>query len=88
MSPIKKSDVKNHRSTHDRNGIHLYRPASQPDATGFSGEQAEPADSDASRTVEGAEHRPSASGQENRPAKAGSHSSGVVTITDSKSARP
>lgn len=36
MSLIKKSDVKNHLSSHHRKGIHLTRQTSQPDATGFS----------------------------------------------------
>ncbi len=39
MSLIKKSDVKNHLSPGFQRGIHLVSPASQPDATGFSGEQ-------------------------------------------------
>ena len=39
MSLIKKSDVKNHLSPLHQKGIHLYRPTSQPDATGFSGEE-------------------------------------------------
>ena len=36
MSLIKKSDVKNHLSARHHNRMHL-APASQPDATGFSG---------------------------------------------------
>ncbi len=36
MSLIKKSDVKNHLSSHHRKAIHLTRQTSQPDATGFS----------------------------------------------------
>lgn len=36
MSITKKSDVKNHLSARHRTEIHLYRPVSQPDATGFS----------------------------------------------------
>ena len=35
MSLIKKADVKNHLSTRHRTEIHLHRPESQPDATGF-----------------------------------------------------
>jgi hypothetical protein len=38
MSLTKKSDVTIHVSSHNRPRMHLYRPASQPDATGFSGE--------------------------------------------------
>lgn len=41
MSLLKKGDVKSHLSTHDRNGKSLYRPSNEPDATGFSGEEAE-----------------------------------------------
>lgn len=44
MSPLKKNDVKNHLSTHDRNGKSLYRPSNEPDATGFSGEESVQAD--------------------------------------------
>ncbi len=36
MSLIKKSDVKNHLSPRDLTKIHLCRPLSQPDATGYS----------------------------------------------------
>jgi hypothetical protein len=36
MSLIKKSDVKNHLSPRYRTKIHLCRPLSQPDATGYS----------------------------------------------------
>lgn len=41
MSLIKKSDVKNHLSPRHRRAIHFAVPASQPDATGFSGEQSD-----------------------------------------------
>ena len=44
MSLIKQSDVKNHLSARHRTRIHLAEPASQPDATGFSGEQPERTD--------------------------------------------
>lgn len=87
MSLIKKSDVKNHlvNRYRNRNGIHLQRPASQPDATGFSGEQSERADSNANVTVEEPPNGSSASGLENLPAKR--DSSGPVTTTNSKSAQ-
>lgn len=45
MSLVKKSDVKNHLSPHHRNRFHLAVPATQPDATGFSGEQSDGPDS-------------------------------------------
>ena len=41
MSLIKKSDVKNHLSAHHRTEIHLARPESQSDATGFAHEEHE-----------------------------------------------
>jgi hypothetical protein len=87
MSLIKKSDVKNHLSNRyrNRNGIHLQPPVSQPDATGFSGEQPERADSSANNTVEDPRNGLSASGQENLPVKP--DSSGLVTNTNSKSAQ-
>lgn len=39
MSPLNKSDVKNHLSTHDRNGRSLHAVPSVADATGFSSEE-------------------------------------------------
>jgi len=39
MTLIKKADVKNHLSARRRTGIHLHRPESQPDATGFAEEE-------------------------------------------------
>jgi len=39
MSLIKKADVKNHLSARHRTGIHLARPESQSDATGFPHEE-------------------------------------------------
>ena len=39
MSLIRKSDVKNHLSAHHRTEIHLVRPESQSDATGFAHEE-------------------------------------------------
>jgi len=41
MSNIRQSDVKNHLSPRFRTKIHLCEPASQPDATGFSGTEPE-----------------------------------------------
>ena len=45
MTLIKKADVKNYRSARRRAENHLHRQESQPDATGFSGEGSESADS-------------------------------------------
>jgi hypothetical protein len=44
MSFVKKSDVKNHLSAHNRHGIHLHRPGSQPVPTDFSDGKSEHAD--------------------------------------------
>jgi len=51
MALIKKIDVKNYLSARKRNGLRPYRPASQPDATGFSGEPSRRADSEASTST-------------------------------------
>ena len=53
MSFVKKSDVKDHLSARHRRGIHLTTPASQPDATGFSGEQSDRADQLIGNATEG-----------------------------------
>jgi hypothetical protein len=87
MSITNKSDVKNHVSPRNYNGIHLYRPATQPDATGFSGEHSGSGDSNTSSTVEDSLNNVSASRQEKPPATTGPESNGVATTTDSKSAR-
>ena len=39
MSLVKKSDVKNHLSSHHRTEIHLTRPESQSAPTGFAHEE-------------------------------------------------
>ncbi|MGB7546260.1 MAG: hypothetical protein WBM14_00795 [Terracidiphilus sp.] len=36
MSLLKKSDLKNHLSARQRNGLHPFRPVNKPGATGFS----------------------------------------------------
>lgn len=46
MSVTEQSEVKNHLSSRHRRGIHLAVPASQPDATGFSGEESGRPDSE------------------------------------------
>jgi hypothetical protein len=53
MTLIQKSDVKEDPSLPSCNGIHLLWPASHPDATGFSGDRSERADSNESNRVEG-----------------------------------
>ena len=89
MSLIKKSDVKNHLANRyrNRNGIHLYQPSSQPDATGFSGEHSGHADPHPVNTVEESRNGPSTSGPETIPAKTGPDASGIVTASDFKSAQ-
>ena len=87
MSLIKKSDVKNYLSSQKRNGIHLYRPVSQPDATGFSGDQSRHADSNESNVVKETVNRPSTSGLKTSPTKTQLDSSDLVTLIDSKSAQ-
>jgi hypothetical protein len=47
MSLIKKSDVKNHLSSRHHNHIHI-APVSQPDATGFSGTNQAPVETNES----------------------------------------
>lgn len=44
MSPLKKSDVKNHLSVRNRNGRRLHSTSSVADATGFSGAESERAE--------------------------------------------
>jgi hypothetical protein len=87
MSPIKKSDVKNHLSSRNRHGIHLHRPASQPDATGFSGEQSGRADPGTSDVVEKTPNLPSSGRLDTTPSPVQPDSSQLVTVTDSKSSR-
>ena len=54
MSFLKQSDVKNHLSRRTREQIHLIVPASQPDATGFSGVEPGQAEPTTGNPVEGA----------------------------------
>ena len=54
MSFSKQGDVKNHLSHRTRSQIHLIQPASQPDATGFSGVEPGNAQLSADNPVEGA----------------------------------
>jgi hypothetical protein len=54
MSFIKQGDVKNHLSHRTRSQIHLIQPASQPDATGFSGVESGLAEPTAGNPVKGA----------------------------------
>jgi hypothetical protein len=40
---IKKRDVESYFAERKRKGMHLFRPTSRPDATGFSGKETTPA---------------------------------------------
>jgi hypothetical protein len=80
MSLIKKIDVKNHFSSRKRNGIHLYRPVSQPDATGFSGVPSEQA-------VKEAVSQASVGDLETPSTKTRRDSSEVLKLVESKSAQ-
>jgi hypothetical protein len=87
VTVIKKIDVQNHRATHNRNGRHLYRPVSQPDATGFSGEQSGRAESRTGDVVREPLHQPFSAGLETPLTRTNPDSGRVATPTDSKSAR-
>jgi hypothetical protein len=87
MSVIKKSDVKNHLSIRNRNGIHLHRPASQPDATGFSGEESGRKDENLDHSVEESLKQPLSTGLETPPILIESGSGNIVTPVVSKSAQ-
>jgi len=52
MTLIKKRDVKEYFASRKRGGIHLIRPTSQPDATGFSGEDTSNADAKSEQPAE------------------------------------
>jgi hypothetical protein len=67
MSLIKKSDVKNHLSAHHRTEIHLARPESQSDATGFAHEEGDAEDPKVSDPVEKPVVTPSPSKPETAP---------------------
>jgi hypothetical protein len=81
MSLVWKSDVKNHLSPHHQKGIHLDRPLSQPDATGFSVE--EPACTDSN--LDGQLQQPSTSGPEAPPLVTSPDSSDTAAPTISRS---
>lgn len=86
MTFIKKSAVKTHLSTRNRNGIHLYRPASQPDATGYSGEPSVRAESNAIEVIEDNFSEPRSSGVEPPQNKAQTDSGQAETLAKSKRA--
>jgi hypothetical protein len=67
MSLIKRADVKNHLSTRHRTEIHLHRPESQPDATGFAEEETVGADPRVHNPVQGPLNLPTPAGPETAP---------------------
>ncbi len=67
MSLIKQSDVKNHLSAHHRTEIHLARPESQSDATGFTHEESASADPKETDSVENPLNTPTPGKPETAP---------------------
>jgi hypothetical protein len=84
MPLIKKRDVKNYFAARRHSGIHLHRPASQPDATGFSGEQSGRADSNPSDSLEKTPSQPSSTRLENPPTNSQSDTSHGVRLVQPK----
>lgn len=72
MSLVKKSDVKNHLSSHHKRAIHLNPPVSQPDATGFSEEESPRTDLDKEEQIQ-------------QPTSTGPEASSLVNSADSGS---
>ena len=87
MPLIKKRDVKNYFAARRHSGIHLHRPASQPDATGFSGEQTGRVDSNPSDSPEKALSHPSSTRLENPSTNSQSDANHGVTLVKPKSAQ-
>ena len=67
MSLIKKADVKNHLSARHHREIHLARPESQSDATGFAHEDATSEDPKGNDSVENPPNIPTPSEPETAP---------------------
>jgi hypothetical protein len=87
MILIKKSDVKNHLSARHRTEIHLQPPASQPDATGFSGTEPEAIKANSSDFAEDFVTEHSSSRLAAAPAEQVTGSSKPQAITATKSAQ-
>jgi hypothetical protein len=87
MALIKKRDVKDYFASRRQNGIHLHRPVSQPDATGFSGEQAGRGDSISNNLADKTPKQPFSAGLETPPACSQADSSHVAAVTESKSSQ-
>ena len=87
MPLIKKRDVKNYFAARRHSGIHLHRPASQPDATGFSGEQSGRVDSNPGDSIAKTPSQPSSTRLENQPTNSQSAANHGVTLVKPKSAQ-
>jgi wyosine [tRNA(Phe)-imidazoG37] synthetase (radical SAM superfamily) len=87
MSLIKKCDVKNHLSSRLRQGGHLHRPASQPDATGFSGVEPGRAEPNTDPLIADLIKQASSIGPETTPIVIASSLSDAVMPAISKSAQ-
>jgi len=87
MSPIKKSDVKNHLSAHNRHGIHLYRPGSQPVPTDFSDGESERANADTNNPDEASLKQSSSSAMTSLPIGQEPDPGPVVNLTESNSSQ-
>ena len=88
MSPINRSDVKNHLHSPLETRIHLVQPESQPDATGFSG--AEPditKKADPSGSTRGPAAEDSSSGVTVGPTDSVTGSMGQQALGESKCAQ-
>ena len=84
---IKKSDVKSHLSPRRHTGIHLHQPASQPDATGFSGEDSGKLDSQAGLGIQKSSEQPASSALNTSSAAIESDLKPVLVPTVPKSAQ-
>ncbi len=85
MALIKKRDVKDYFASRRQNGIHPHRPVSQPDATGFSGEQAVRGNLKSSIPADKTPKQPSSTGMEAPPANGQADDGHVAAIAESKS---
>jgi hypothetical protein len=84
MSLLINSDVKNPLSPRNHHGIHLCRPESQPDATGFSGEPSGVQTTDSGHLVKESLEQAHASELETATAEFDSPLGGVTTPASSK----
>ena len=85
MSLIKRSDVKSHLRPPFPTRIHLVQPESQPDATGFSGDEPDPIKANPSYPGENsiAEHSSSGLAVASTGRMTGSRSTEAPTVSNS-----